>query len=397
MKTDIANLDFSIISKSLQGLTLWQPIAIFGTAYLIGLTLFGLLSSTHSIFAGLDGALLLMILVGAGYLGAGHFLSAVAQDRALPSLVQSLSFGLFTLPRFIGLIIIEYLLVIAVIIVEIILVEICRIPVLGGLLSLLIFPAIFLANVALVMMFFVMFNLTGPALWFGETVAGAFRHVVAVARRRPGPVIFLLLSLAALAVLIGLLVFGVAAYVLALMSGYVGLLGPQLYGVVTEFLQSLVNPFASAGMESLADSSLGYMFHVTFNDHLYPISALLTVACFLVLVVAIPNNVLMLGLAYLYDLNTKIVDPEEGSAFVDGVMSGMSKMAERTRQAAEQARQAAREASQRAAAARPENPVPPTEPASPSSAVATHPTFCRGCGAALSANDKFCGECGRPV
>jgi len=37
VKTDVASLDFGIITKSLQGLTLWQPIAIFGAAYLIGL------------------------------------------------------------------------------------------------------------------------------------------------------------------------------------------------------------------------------------------------------------------------------------------------------------------------------------------------------------------------
>lgn len=394
MKTDVAGLDFGIITKSLQGLTLWQPIAIFGAAYLIGLIFFGLLSATHSIFAELVGALLLVALFGAGYLGAGHFLSAVAQDRNPPTLVQSLSFGLFTLPRFIGLIILEYLSILAVIIVEVILVEFCRIPVLGGILSLAVFPGIFLANIVFVMLFFVMFNLTGPALWFGETISGAFRHVVAVARRRPGPVIFLLFSLAALAALIGLFVFAVAAYVLTLMAGYVGLLGSQLLGVITEFMQSLVNPFAVAAM----GGAFAYPYHVTLNDHLYPVSALLTVACSVVLVIAIPNNVLMLGLAYLYDVNTKLVDSDDGSVFVDGVMSRVSQVAERTRQAAEQARQAAREASRRAAAKRTETPRPP-EQAEPNNGEGSmaHPAFCRGCGASLSPDDKFCGECGRPV
>ncbi|MBU2801600.1 zinc ribbon domain-containing protein, partial [Acidithiobacillus caldus] len=39
------------------------------------------------------------------------------------------------------------------IIVEVILVEFCRIPVLGGILSLAVFPGIFLANIVFVMLF----------------------------------------------------------------------------------------------------------------------------------------------------------------------------------------------------------------------------------------------------
>lgn len=50
MKTDVASLDFGIITKSLQGLTLWQPIAIFGAAYLIGLIFFLVYFQRHTAF-----------------------------------------------------------------------------------------------------------------------------------------------------------------------------------------------------------------------------------------------------------------------------------------------------------------------------------------------------------
>lgn len=381
-------LDLSILTKALAGLTYWRPLAIFALANFVGLACLVLLSAAKSVPLTLLGGLIWLVLSGAGYLGAGHSMVAVVEERSSPTILESLLFGIFTLPRFIGLVIIEFLLILAVLIIEIILLEICRIPALGGLLSLGILPALFLVNVGLVVGAMVMFGLTGPALWFGETVSGALSHLLAVARGRPGATLFLLLLLGILGVLLGVLLLAIGGYALSLTASFAaGILNTS--SVLLSDLMGVVPWFPGSSLGAMGGGFVGggYGLQPSFNDHVYVLSGLLTAATFGILVAAIPNNVMMLGLAYVYQRSVQEVDRSAGDRIIGGVVSKVSEMREKTQQAAASVRK----------------PKPSGEETeSPTHAVdtaAAQPgaSFCKGCGAKLQEGDQFCGECGRPV
>lgn len=390
------DIDLSIFLKALHGLTMWRPIAILAISLFIGTTsllILGRIGSTiggvGDVLFGLLGFIIYVAFVGAGYLGAGFNLSAVVQDRDTPSISSSILFGLYSLPRLFGLIVIEALILLGLLILEMILIEVCRIPVLGGLLSLIIFPSLFVVNAALVGVALVAFNLSGPALWFGETISSALGHVVAVAKSRPGPVIFIILLL----LVLYLVVFGVLTSLAVYSISFTGsMIGSALGGAVQGVMASLLG-FSSFFQDSLL-AGMGGSYHTSINDSLYNYAFLMVIAAFVMIVIAIPNTVLQLGLAYLYDDSTRWVDSEAGNALVGNVMKKVGSAAEAARRKAEtatqQARQHAQNVAERSRAAR-------TPTVDDSSTSASNPAFCKHCGARLEAEEKFCGECGHPT
>jgi len=397
-------LDLGILLKSLRGLTLWRPMAILAISLFLGFAALLVLVRLGSSLGGLAallfaflGGIIDLAFAGAGYLGAGFSLAATVQERGIPGIGASLLFGLITLPRLVGLLAIELLILLGLLLVEVIVIEICRIPVLGGILSLAVFPALFLFNIALTAIAFVVFNLSGPALWFGETIRHALGHVIAVARSRPGPTIFVMLML--------FLMYLLVAGALAVLTLYAGMLSQSLIvgamgSAVLETLASLFS-FSSLFQAPLAGfgggvgagfpTYLSYAFaHISVNDRLYVYSFLIAFAALGVVVVAIPNTVLQLGLAYLYNDSARLVDTEAGAAVMSGVMEKFSAAVEATRRSAATAAQQTRELLQRATACSRSSEQAPSVPAQDKN------MFCTNCGAALSEEDRFCGECGHP-
>ncbi len=394
------DINFGILIKALQGLTMFRPMVILSISLFIGFVALLILGRIGSSVGGVGaalfaflGALLFAAFAGAGYLGAGFSLSAVVQGRETPGISSSILFGIYTLPRLIGLILIEMLILVGLLIVEVILIEICRIPILGGLLSLLVFPSLFVINVALTAMFLVVVNLSGPALWFGETVSNALGHVVAVAKSRPGPVFFVLLLLFLLYLVVGAILTGLATYAASFTGGLViAGMGGAVQSAV-DGISGLLS-MTQFPMGNFYYNSMGYMgYHPSFNSSLYVYSLLIVAAAFFVVVVAIPNTVLQLGLAYLYDDSTRLVDKEAGNAMVGKVMQKMGSAAEAARRKAEEATQQARQHAQNMAdkSQRYVGAKISPEPASGKT------TFCKQCGAKLDPDEKFCGECGTPT
>lgn len=389
------DINFGILIKALQGLTMFRPMAILSISLFIGFVALLILGRIGSSVGGVGamlfaflGALLFAAFAGAGYLGAGFSLSAVVQGRETPGISSSILFGIFTLPRLIGLILIEMLIVVGLLIIEIILIEICRIPILGGLLSLVVFPSLFVINVALTAMFLVAVNLSGPALWFGETVSNALGHVVAVAKSRPGPVFFVLLLLFLLYLIVGGILTGLAAYAASFT-------GSMIVGGLGGAAQSAVDGFS--GLLSMAQFPTGSSYgpyHASFNSSLYVYSLLIVAAAFFVVVVAIPNTVLQLGLAYLYDDSTHLVDKEAGNAMVGRVMQKVGSAAEAARRKAEEATQQARQHAQNIADKGSGTAVDEKTSTGPASGKTS---FCKQCGATMDLDEKFCGECGTPT
>ncbi len=363
-------VDLGILLKSLRGLTLWRPMAILVISLFLGFAALLVLVRLGSSLGGLAallfaflGGIIDLAFAGAGYLGAGFSLAATVQEREIPSIGSSLLFGLITLPRLIGLLAIELLILLGLLLVEIIVIEICRIPVLGGILSLAVFPALFLFNIALTAIVFVVFNLSGPALWFGETVRHALGHVIAVARSRPGPVIFVMLLL--------FLLYLLVAGALAVLALYAGMLSQSLIvGAMGSAVQeTLASLFAFSRLFQAPLAGFGGGVGAGFPAYL---------------------SYGFVGLAYLYDDSARLVDTEAGAAVMSGIMEKFSAAAEATRRSAATAAQQTREQVQRAAERSRSSAQAPSVPAQDKS------IFCTNCGAALTEEDRFCGECGHP-
>jgi hypothetical protein len=403
-----AEVDLSVLLKSLRGLTMWRPMAILAISLFAGVVTLLVLGMLGSDIGGVAAALLVLIgmliclaFAGAGYLGAGFSLAASVQERNVPSISSSLLFGLYGLPRLIGLVVVEALILLGLFLVEVIIIEICQIPVLGGLLSLVVFPVLFIANMALTAMAFVAFNLSGPALWFGETVTHALGHVIAVAKSRPGPVLFVMLLLFLLYLVVGGVLAMMAIYAATFTGSLImGAMGGAMHGAADSLLgmaSVFQNPVAAVMGSSYGSASSGYGGYgggrIPINDSLYVYSLLIAAAAFGVVIVAIPNTVLQLGLAYLYDDSTRLVDGEAGSAMVGNMMKKVSAAADATRRKAEAAAQQVREQTQKASE-RGRAAVDP-DPAEHAQ-VTPKATFCKKCGSALTEEDRFCGECGHP-
>ncbi|WP_215844510.1 zinc ribbon domain-containing protein [Acidithiobacillus montserratensis] len=399
--TNSQEINFNILLKALQGLTMFRPMTILSISMFIGFVALLVLSRIGAGIGGFVAVLFAFIglvafaaLAGAGYLGAGFSLSAVVEERETPGISTSILFGIYTLPRLLGLMLLEGLMVFGLLIVEVILIEICRIPVLGGLLSLVVFPSLFLMNVALTAMFLVAVNLSGPALWFGESVSNALGHVLAVAKSRPGPVFFVLLLLFLLYLIVGGILAALAAYAASftgalVVGGMGGALQSASYG-----LSGLMSMF-QLPMGNTYGSAMAYMgYHPTFNGALYDYALLIVTAAFFVVVVAIPNTVLQLGLAYLYADSRGLVDREAGTAMVGKVLQKVGSAADAARKKAEEAAQQARQHTQNFAEKRSAKTEDEAVPAAP---VANKKHFCNQCGATLEPDEKFCGECGSPT
>jgi hypothetical protein len=400
-----AEVDLSVLLKSLRGLTMWRPMTILAISLFAGVVTLLVLGMLGSDIGGVGAALLVLIgmlicfaFAGAGYLGAGFSLAASVQERDTPSISSSLLFGLYGLPRLIGLVVVEVLILLGLFLVEVIIIEICRIPVLGGLLSLVVFPVLFIANIALTAMAFVAFNLSGPSLWFGETVTHALGHVIAVAKSRPGPVLFVMLLLFLLYLVVGGVLAMMAIFAATFTGSLImGAMGGAMHGAADSLLgmaSFFQNPVAAVMGSAYGSASSGYEGgSIPINDSLYVYSLLIAAAAFGVVIVAIPNTVLQLGLAYLYDDSTRLVDGEAGSAMVGNMMKKVSAAADATRRKAEAAAQQVIEQTQKASE-RGRADVDP-DPADHAQ-VTPKAKFCKKCGSTLTEEDRFCGECGHP-
>ncbi len=302
------DLSFSLLLRALRGITLWQPILVYVIAVFLGMAGLELLAQWPGGWAGtIIGGFILLASFGIGYLGAGGILLHEARGDALPGMAKSLRFGIRALPRLLGLLLIEGLLLFGIFVVELLGFLACKIPGIGAILFVPLFPAAMLINAVVFVLTIIVFNLSGPALWHGESVGNSLRHTLSIARNKPGSILLMMLLLAALATGMGIIIAVIlyTGYSMALTAA-APVLAEEISRSADMFWQML---------SALSDN--GFIIGntlaqpVTTTVSLYGTGLSMGIGLAGALIFILPNVVFLLGMAHIYIEALELVAPED--------------------------------------------------------------------------------------
>ena len=302
------DLSFSLLLRALRGITLWQPILVYVIAVFLGMTSMELFAQWPGGWSGATiGVLILMTSFGVGYLGAGGVLLHEARGDPLPGVAKSLRFGIRVLPRLLGLLVIESLLLLGIFVVEVLGFLACKIPGVGAMLFVPLFPAIMLVNAVVFILAIIVFNLSGPALWHGESVGNSLRHTISIARNKPGSILLMMLLLAALATGMGIIIAVIlyTGYSMALTAA-TPVLAEEISRSAEMFWQTLG---ALSGDRLINGEILAQP--VATSTSLYNAGLSMGVGLASALVFILPNVVFLLGMAHIYIEALELVAPED--------------------------------------------------------------------------------------
>ena len=302
------DLSFSLLLRALRGITLWQPILVYVIAVFLGMAGLEFFAQWPGGWAGAAiGMTILLISFGVGYLGSGGVLLHEARGDPLPGIIKSLRFGIRALPRLLGLLIIESLLLLGIFVVEVLGFLACKIPGVGAVLFVPIFPAIMLVNAVVFVLAIIVFNLSGPALWHGEGVGKSLRHTIAIARNKPGSILLMMLLLAALATGMGIII-AVILYI-----GY-GMTLTAATPVLADEISRSADMFWQMLGALSGDRVFGSGMPVqamAANTSLYNAGLSMGIGLAGALVFILPNVVFLLGMAHIYIEALELVAPED--------------------------------------------------------------------------------------
>ncbi len=303
------DLSFSLLLRALRGITLWQPIMVYVIAVFAGMAgLEFFVQWPGGILGASIGTLILLISFGVGYLGAGGVLLHEARGDSLPGILRSLRFGVAALPRLIGLLIIESLLLFGIFVVEVLGFLACKIPGIGAMLFVPFFPIAMLINAIVFVLAIIVFNLSGPALWHGESVANSLRHTLGIARNKPGSILLMMLLLGALSA--GL------AFIIAIIlyTGYSMALSAAAPALVSELSRSadmfwqMLNALTGSPIITTETLHPGV---TAASTALYNVGLSMGIGVAGALIIIIPNIVFLLGMANIYIEALELVAPED--------------------------------------------------------------------------------------
>ena len=302
------DLSFSLLLRALRGITLWQPILVYVIAVFLGMAGLELLTQWPGGWAGtIIGGFILLASFGIGYLGAGGVLLHEARGDALPGMAKSLRFGIRALPRLLGLLLIEGLLLFGIFVVELLGFLACKIPGIGAILFVPLFPAAMLINAVVFVLTIIVFNLSGPALWHGESVGNSLRHTLSIARNKPGSILLMMLLLAALATGMGIIIAVIlyTGYSMALTAA-APVLAEEISRSADMFWQML-SALSDNGF--ITGNTLAQP--VTTTVSLYGTGLSMGIGLAGALIFILPNVVFLLGMAHIYIEALELVAPED--------------------------------------------------------------------------------------
>ncbi len=159
---------FSSLFQSINGLRNRRALVALLGCMVVGILvagLFSLMATRLGFFVAFLGGLFLFVAAATGIHAAGVLLMDQARGAPLRSLPDAVVYGLLCIPKFIVLVLALALVAIAVFIVLAIVYFICKIPVLGPILFVIVFPlSVVVSGLTLCGLFLCMF-LALPAIW----------------------------------------------------------------------------------------------------------------------------------------------------------------------------------------------------------------------------------------
>lgn len=307
------------------------------------------------------GFLVASVVFFTGFSAVGIILMDQAKDNPARPIPNALFAGLATLPRFIGLILLEILLGIAFAIILAILLFVCKIPVLGPLLYTVVFPlsALFIGATYFALIF-VVNPLAAPALWDGSTVMQSFAKLWQLAKNDLIPVVINQLVLGLIVALVAFILFAIVGIGSSFTMGLSAMiLGPEAGASLMSLAMSLSGLMGGGGSDGT-----GYLIALAFGFGFMMASA-----------AAIPVLVAISGNCLIYLQYARCIDTTE---IEEQMRSKMNDIKEKTAAAREQLKQ---------------SPVPVVQPAFAYAAALA----CPGCKGLISPDDVFCGSCGHKL
>jgi hypothetical protein len=290
-------------------------IAMLGCTF-VGVLASGLLlamATPPGVFASLLAFIVWVVAIGTGLNAAGLLQMDHARGISPRSTADALVYGFMCIPKLIVLALAFFAVEVAVFIVVALLLLICKIPVLGPLLFVVVFPvSVVVVGVTIVGLFLCML-LSLPAIWQGASITRALGQTLAIVRSRLVEAVLLLVVLGFIGFAVGLILFGVIA------SGLLPTLGLSV---------SIVG-FGGFGMESMMAMSQG--------GGGYAVAGAIGGALLWAVAASLVGQVYLLGLSLVYLRVTEGLDLTASEAALRATFDDARR---RTAELGEKARQA---------------------------------------------------------
>lgn len=360
----------SMLFRALDAAKNWRALGLLivtSISAILVMSVFGFIASRFgfgsmaAITSGLGG-LLALIVFFTGFSAVGIVLMDQAKANPQRSFSNALFAGLATLPRFLGLMLIEFGLVLAFVIVASVILFICKIPALGPFLYTFVYPLLVVViGVSYFALVFVINPLAAPALWDGNNVMQAIAKLWQLGKNFLIPVVLNQLVL-------GLIVFVVAGILFSMMA---------IGSMATMGLSASILGYGASGNAMGMLGNIGGMIMGGGGGGGYGLALMFGSGILFAIVGAIPLLVLISGncliyLQYASDLDTAAIEEK-----MRGAMGDLKDKANAAREQLKQAQ------------------VPP--PSAPA-ATPTEPALaCPNCHASITADDVFCGSCGHKL
>lgn len=301
------------------------------------------------------GALLSVIVFFCGFSAVGVVLMDQVKSNSQRTLSNALFVGLATLPRFLGLILLEMATAIVFAIVLAIVLFICKIPVIGPLLYTFVYPIMaIIVGVTFFSLVFVVNPLAAPSIWDGNNILQAIAKLWQLGKSVLLPVVLNQLVL-------GLIVFVVTA-ILFMMTG-VGV------SIVSSLSATILNIGAPGSMLGMLQGLVGMIIGGAGSDgggyitgYMVGSAVLFAIISSIPVLMIISGNCLIY-LQYVHDIDT--------SAIEEKIRSTVGDIKDRANAAREQLKQA-------------QSPI-------------SNSLTCPNCHNAIFADDVFCGGCGHKL
>jgi hypothetical protein len=397
---------FTSMFRSIDGLRNRRAlVAMLGCMVVgvLGAGLFSLLAAHLGVFMALLGGLFMFVATAAGINAAGVLLMDQARGLVSRSLADAVVYGLLCIPKFVVLTLALVLVAIGVFVVLAFVYFVCRLPGLGPILFVVVFPlSVVISGLTLWGLFLCML-LALPAIWEGATITRAVAQTLAIARNRLVEAVLLLALVGLLAGVVGLIVSSV------LFSGLMPSIGLSASVLGGDGLTSMLGMMRQGGTDFGAGGDAGSAG--------YAVAAGVGAALLWALAGSLLSLVALLGLNLVYLRVTEGLDVGATEAALKTTLDEAKRQAadlgQKARDAAERAREPARQAAAaaqagtaaatREAAAAPPPPAPPLPPLVPgprelppgatTPGAAKVPT-CPQCLSSIGPDDVFCGVCG---